>query len=143
MMNPTLRLDIVSAEKQIFSGEVEMVYVTGELGEMGIAPGHAQLLTTLVPGTIRAILPNQQEEIFYISGGMLEIQPYIASVLSDTAVRADDIDEAAAIASKEQAQKILSGKASAIDVAKATAELAAIAAQIRAIQQLKRRAKID
>lgn len=143
MTTPTLRLDIVSAEKQIFSGEVEMVYVTGELGEMGIAPGHAQLLTTLVPGTVRAVLPNKEEEIFYISGGMLEIQPYIASVLSDTAIRADDIDEAAAIASKEQAQKILAGKASAIDVAKATAELAAIAAQIRAIQQLKKRAKID
>lgn len=142
-MTPTLRLDIVSAEKQIFSGEVEMVYVTGELGEMGVAPGHAQLLTTLIPGTVRAVLSNQQEEIFYISGGMLEVQPYIVSVLSDTAIRADDIDEAAATASKEQAEKILSGKAAAIDVAKATAELAAIAAQIRAIQQLKRRAKID
>lgn len=143
MMNPTLRLDIVSAEKQIFSGEVETVYVSGELGEMGIAPGHAQLLTTLIPGTVCAVLPNQQQEVFYISGGMLEVQPYIVSVLSDTAVRADDLDEAAAIASREQAQKILSGKAEAIDVAKATAELAVIAAQIRAIQQLKKRAKID
>ena len=143
MMNPTLRLDIVSAEQQIFSGEVELIYVTGELGEMGIAPGHAQLLTTLVPGTVRAVLPNNHEEIFYISGGLLEIQPYIVSVLADTAARAVDLDEAEALASKEQAQKILSGKAAAIDVAKATAELAAIAAQIRAIQQLKRRAKID
>ena len=143
MITPTLRLDIVSAEKEIFSGEVEMVYVTGELGEMGIAPGHAQLLTTLIPGTVCAVLPNKQQEVFYISGGMLEVQPYIVSVLSDTAIRADDIDEAAAVASKEQAEKVLSGKAEAIDVAKATAELAAIAAQIRAIQQLKRRAKID
>ena len=143
MINPILRLDIVSAEQQIFQGEVQMVYVTGELGEMGIAPGHAQLLTSLVPGTVCAILPGDKEEVFYISGGMLEVQPYVVSVLSDTAIRAHDLDEEAALAAKEHAQKVLSGKACAIDVAKATAELAALAAQIRAIQQLKRRAKID
>ena len=98
----TLRLDIVSAEKQIFSGEVEMIFVTGEMGELGIAPGHSQLLTNLKPGFVRVILPNKNEEVFYISGGMIEIQPYIASVLADTAMRADDIDEAAAVAAKEQ-----------------------------------------
>lgn len=138
----TLRLDIVSAEKQIFSGEVEKVFVTGEMGELGIAPGHSQLLTTLRPGYVRAILPNKSEEVFYISGGMLEIQPYIASVLADTAMRADDIDEASALAAKEQAQKSLAGKMSAIDVAKATVELAEAVAQIRAIQHLKKRARI-
>jgi F-type H+-transporting ATPase subunit epsilon len=137
----TLRLDIVSAEQQIFSGEVEMMFVTGELGELGIAPGHSQLLTTLKPGYVRAILPNKEEEVFYISGGMLEIQPYTASVLADTAMRANDIDEAAALAAKEQAEKALAGKVSAIDFAKATAELAEITAQIRAIQRLKKRAK--
>jgi F-type H+-transporting ATPase subunit epsilon len=138
----TLRLDIVSAEKQIFSGEAVMVFVTGEVGELGIAPGHSQLLTNLRPGHVRAILPNQEEEIFYISGGMLEVQPYIVSVLADTAMRADDIDEAAAVSAREQAEKILSGKASKMDLARATAELAELAAQISTIQKLKKKAKI-
>lgn len=137
----TIRLDIVSAEKQLFSGEAEMVFVTGEMGEMGIAPGHSQLLTILKPGYVRAILPNKEEEVFYISGGMLEVQPYIISVLADAALRAADIDEAAALAAKEQAEKALSGKLSAIDLAKATAELAEIAAQIQVVQRLKKRAK--
>jgi F-type H+-transporting ATPase subunit epsilon len=87
-------------------------------------------------------MPNEQEEVFYISGGMLEVQPYITSVLADTAIRADDIDEAAAIAAKEQAEKTLAGKKSAIDVARATVELAEIAAQIRAIQHLKKHARV-
>lgn len=142
-MNPaTLKLDIVSAEKQIFSGEAEMVFVTGEMGELGIAPGHAQLLTTLRPGFVRAILPNKTEEVFYISSGMLEVQPYNASVLADTAMRADDIDEAAAISAKEQAEKALAGKMSSIDFAKATVELAEAIARIRAVQQIKKHAKI-
>lgn len=141
MIQATLRLDIVSAEKQIFSGEVEMMFVTGEMGELGIAPGHSQLLTTLRPGYVRAMLPGKEEEVFYISGGMLEVQPYIVSVLADTAMRADDIDEAAALSAKEQAEKSLAGKISALDLAKATAELAEITAQIRAVQQLKRRSR--
>src|SRR3990167_11493772 len=115
MPQSTLRLDIVSAEKQIFFGEVEMIFVTGEMGELGIAPGHSQLLTTLRPGYVRAILPSKEEEVFYISGGVLEVQPYITSVLADTAMRADDIDEAAAIMAKQQAEKALAGKESAID----------------------------
>lgn len=137
----TLRLDIVSAEKQIFSGVVAMVFITGEMGELGIAPGHSQLLTTLKPGYVRALMPDQAEEVFYISGGMLEVQPYIVSVLADTAMRASDIDEAAAIAAKEQAEKALAGKISTMDIAKATAELAEITAQIRAIQRLKKQAR--
>lgn len=141
MSTPTLRLDIVSAEKQIFSGEVEMVFVTGEMGELGIAPGHSQLLTMLKPGYVRVLLPNKEEEVFYISSGMLEVQPYIASVLADTAMRAADIDEAAALLAKEQAEKALAGKISAMDISKATAELAEATAQIRAISRLKRRAK--
>src|SRR3990167_697479 len=142
MRTSSLRLDIVSAEKQIFSGEVEMVFVTGELGELGIAPGHSQLLTTLKPGYVRVLSPNKEEEVFYVSGGMLEVQPYVVSVLADVAMRADAIDEVAALAAKEQAEKILAGKISAIDFAKATSELAEITAQVRAIQQLKRRAQI-
>lgn len=133
----TLHLDIVSAEKQIFSGKVSMVFVTGEMGELGIAPGHSQLLTNLRSGYVRAILLNQEEDVFYISGGMLEVQPYHVSVLADSAIRANDIDEAAALVAKEQAEKALAGKAAAIDIAKATAELAEITAQIQAIQRLK------
>jgi F-type H+-transporting ATPase subunit epsilon len=142
MTQSTLRLDIVSAEKQIFSGEAVMVFVSGEMGELGLAPGHSQLLTNLRPGSVRAILPNKEEEVFYISGGMLEVQPYIVSVLADTAMRADDIDEAAALVAREQAEKDLAGKASKLDLAKATAELAELSAQINAIQKLKKRAKI-
>lgn len=142
MTSDTIRLDIVSAEKQIFSGEVEMIFVTGEMGELGIAPGHSQLLTTLRPGFVRVVLPNKNEEVFYISGGMIEVQPYIASVLADTAMRADDIDEAAAVSAKEQAEKALAGKASAIDIAKATVELAEAVAQIRALQHLKKKVRL-
>lgn len=142
MNSATLRIEIVSAEKQIFSGEATMVFVTGEMGELGLAPGHSQLLTTLRPGNIRVILPSKEEDIFYVSGGMLEVQPYVVSVLADTAIRANDIDEAAAISAKEQVEKALAGKKSAMDVAKATAELAEITAQIRAIQHLKKKAKI-
>jgi F-type H+-transporting ATPase subunit epsilon len=144
MSNPVLRLDRVSAEKEIFSGDVEQLFVTGEMGELGITPGHSQLLTTLRPGYVRAVLPGKnddEEQVFYISGGMLEVQPYIVTVLADDAKRADDIDEAAALAAKEQAEKALAGKMSAIDMAKATTEIAEITAQIRAINQLKKRAK--
>jgi len=137
----TLRLDIVSAEQAIFSGEAEMVFITGELGELGIAPGHAPLLTSLKPGNVRAILPNKEEEVFYVNGGMLEVQPFIVSVLADTVMRARDIDESAAIAAKEQAEKKLSEKISEIDFAKASADLAEAIAQIRAIQKLKKRVK--
>lgn len=140
MRENTLRLDIVSAEQKIFSGDVSMVFVTGELGELGIAPGHSQLLTTLRPGQVRAIT-SKGEDIYYISGGMLEVQPNIVSVLADTAMRAEDIDEAAALTAKEQAEKALAGKLSAMDLARATAELAEISAQIQAIQRLKKRAR--
>ncbi|MES2217598.1 MAG: F0F1 ATP synthase subunit epsilon [Pseudomonadota bacterium] len=140
-MSPTLRLDIVSAERAIFSGEVEMVFATGLLGELGIAPGHAPLLTELKPGNIRAQLSKDAEEIFYISGGMLEVQPFVVTVLADTAARAADIDEAAAIAAKEKAEQAIANKSTEIDFARANIELAEAIAQIRAIQALKKRAK--
>ncbi len=142
MTTPTLRIEIVSAEKQIFSGEGRMVFVTGEMGELGIAPGHSQLLTSLRAGHVRVILKNDEEEVFYISGGMLEVQPYVVSVLADTAMRAADIDEASAIAAKEQAEKSLAGKVAKLDVARATAELAELTAQINAVHQLKKRAGV-
>lgn len=141
MTNVTLRLDIASAEEAIFSGEAQMVYVTGELGELGIAPGHSPLLTQLKPGNIRVTLANQVEEMFYISGGMLEVQPYIVTVLADTALRAHDIDEAAALAAKEKAEKLLAEQSSELDLAKATAELAEALAQIRTVQRLRKQAK--
>jgi len=141
MTSVTLRLDIVSAEKEIFSGEVEIIHATGELGEMGITPGHSPLLTSLQPGHIYAVLPNKEEEVFYVSGGMLEVQPFVVSVLADTAARAEDLDEAQALAAKEQAQKLLMEKSTEVDFTKAALELAEAAAQIRAIQRLKKRAK--
>jgi F-type H+-transporting ATPase subunit epsilon len=141
MTSVTLRLDIVSAEKAIFSGQAQMVFVTGEMGELGIAPGHTPLLTSLKPGNVRAALADGEEEIFYISSGMLEVQPYVVTVLADTVLRAHDIDEAAALEAKARAEKILEEKATEVDFAKASAELAEAIAQIRAIQRLKKRLK--
>ncbi len=141
METATLRLDIVSAEQAIFSGEVAMVFATGELGELGISPGHAPLITALKAGNIRAILANQEEEVFYVKGGMLEVQPFVVTILADTVIRALDIDEAAALEAKEHAEKMLTEKVSQIDFAKATAELAEAIAQIRAVQKLKKRGK--
>jgi F-type H+-transporting ATPase subunit epsilon len=136
--NTVLRLDIVSAERAIFSGEVEMVFASGALGELGIAPGHAPLLTSLKPGNIRALLPNKAEEVFFVSSGMLEVQPFIVTVLADTALRAADIDEAAALAAKEKAEHELANKTSNIDFARASAELAEALARLRAIKALRR-----
>ncbi len=137
-MTATLRLDIVSAEKEIFSGEVAMVFATGDLGELGIAPGHTPLVTSLKPGNIRALLLNQEEEIFYVKGGMLEVQPFIVTVLADTVVRAKDIDEAAALEAKAKAEQVLSEKGTEVDFARASSELAEAIAQIRAVQKLKK-----
>ena len=100
----TIHCDIVSAEASIFSGEVAMVFATGELGELGIAPRHAPLLTRLSPGQVRVQLPDGEEEFYYVSGGMLEIQPHVVTVLADTAARAHDLDEAAAAQAKEEAE---------------------------------------
>ena len=141
MTDVTLRLDIVSAEQEIFSGQAKMVFVTGIAGELGIAPGHAPLLTALKAGNIRATLPNDEEVIFYVSSGMLEVQPYVVTILADTVVRAADIDEAAAIEAKERAEKMLAEKVSEIDFAKANVELAEAVAQIQAARKLKKQLK--
>jgi F-type H+-transporting ATPase subunit epsilon len=142
MTNNTLALEIVSAEKEIFSGIATMIFVTGAEGELGIAPGHSQLLTRLKPGLVRAVLPDHSEEVIFISGGMFEVQPHRVMILADTAERAKNIDEAKAIAAKEHAEKVLAGKSSAIDIARASAELAAAAAQIHAIQRYKKITKL-
>jgi F-type H+-transporting ATPase subunit epsilon len=141
MMTATLRLDIVSAEQAIFSGEAEMVLVSGQMGDLGIAPGHSPLITVIKPGEITAILPGKTEEVFYVKGGMLEVQPYIVTVLADTIIRAHDIDEAAALQAKAQAEQKLAEKISEVDFARASAELAEALAQIRAIQKLRKRVK--
>ncbi|ASQ44622.1 F0F1 ATP synthase subunit epsilon [Legionella clemsonensis] len=137
----TTHLDIVSAEQEIFSGVVEMVVATGELGEIGIVPGHAPLLTLLKPGEIRVTLPGGAQEVYYVSGGMLEVQPYYVTVLADAVERAEEIDEAAALAAKARAEEAIASKGADLDYSKAAAELARAVAQIRAIQKIRKHVK--
>lgn len=137
----TTYLDIVSAEKQIFSGIVEQVVVTGELGELGIVPGHAPLFTVLKPGEVRITLPEGKEEYFYVSGGMLEVQPYKVTVLADTVERADSIDEATAIAAMQRAEEAIANRNADIDYSVATSELAMATAKIRLLRKLKKNLK--
>ncbi|MEN9917234.1 MAG: synthase epsilon chain [Pseudomonadota bacterium] len=134
-----MQIEIVSAEKAIFSGEATHIVVTGLLGELGIYPGHTQLLTALKPGPVRIVKPNAEDEILYISGGILEVQPQLVSILADTAIRASDLDEMAALEAKEHAERILNDKQADIDYAKATAELAQAVAQLQAISKLKKK----
>ncbi len=138
MAQETMQLDIVSAESEIFSGKVKALIATGSAGELGIYPGHTALLTSLKPGQIRAILENDEEEIFYMSGGMLEVQPEVVTVLADTAVRAADLDEAAALAAKEEAEKTITEHKAGVEYSRALSELAEAAAQLRAIEMLRR-----
>lgn len=137
----TAHLDIVSAEREIFSGIVEMVVATGELGEIGIKPGHAPLLTLLKPGEIRVTHPGGTEDVYYVSGGMLEVQPYYVTVLADAVERADNLDEAAALAAKQRAEEAIANKGADLDFTLATAELARAVAQIRAIQKIRKTIK--
>lgn len=139
-MAMTVHVDIVSAEREIFSGPAEMVFAPAVLGEVGIAPGHTPFLTRLGPGEVRLKLPENKESAFYISGGMLEVQPRTVTILSDTAERAEDLDEAAVLKAKEAAERTLSDGDAAIDYAKARAELAETIAQLQTIQRLRRRA---
>lgn len=136
-----ITLDIVSAEAAIFHGEVTFISVTGAMGELGIHPGHSPLLTVLKPGQIRAVLKDGKEEVFYMSGGMLEIQPNMVSILADTALRANDLDEAAIKAAKAKAEKILQQKTEGIEYSAALSELAESAAQLRAISLLRDKLK--
>jgi len=136
-MAMTIHVDIVSAEEQIFSGPAEMVYAPAVMGELGIAPRHTPLISPLKPGEVRLDVGCGKEEFFFISGGILEVQPHVVTVLSDTAIRADDLNEAAAIEAKKRAEAALSDQQSDIEIAKARAEIAAAAAQIAAIQKLK------
>src|SRR5262245_8442418 len=137
-MAASFHVDIVSAEGEIFSGEASMVFAPAIMGELGIAPRHAPLLTTLRPGEVRVQTPAGEEQFFYVSGGALEIQPHLVTVLADTAVRARDLDEAAALQAKQRAEEALRDRTDSIDVAKAQAELAAAAAQLKAIEKLRK-----
>ena len=135
----TIQVEIVSAEEQIFSGEAEMVYAPAVMGEVGIAPRHTPLISPLKPGEVRLDMGGGKEEFFFISGGILEVQPHMVTVLSDTAIRADDLDEAAALEAQKRAENALADQQSDLDVAKAKAELAAAAAQIAAIKKWRRK----
>lgn len=140
-MASTIHCDIVSAEAEIFSGDATMVVVSGEEGELGIAPRHAPLLTRLKPGQVRVMLPEGGEEFYYISGGMLEVQPHVVTVLSDTAARASDLDEAAALKAKEEAERALSDRQADMEVAEAQAQLAEAMAQLAALERLRKSLK--
>ncbi|MDP6198004.1 MAG: F0F1 ATP synthase subunit epsilon [Porticoccaceae bacterium] len=138
-MATTVHCDIVSADEALFSGLVEMVVATGSLGELGVTPGHAPLLSDLRPGPVRLIKEDGEEEIYYLSGGYLEVQPNSVSILADTAVRADDIDEAAAAQAVKEAEAALSNQAGEIEYSKAAAILAESTAQLLTVQKLRKK----
>jgi len=136
----TVHVDIVSAEEQIFSGLAEFVALPGEAGELGILPGHMPLMTRIKPGAVRVKVPNQaEEELVFVAGGILEVQPGLVTVLADTAIRGKDLDEAKALEAKRKAEEALSNQSAQLDYAKAQAELTEAIAQIAAIQKLRKR----
>lgn len=133
----TIHVDIVSAEGEIHSGEAAMVFAPAKMGEIGIAPRHAPLLTALKPGEVRVQDAEGNEHFFYITGGMLEVQPYLVTVLADTALRGDQLDEAAALAAQQEAEEALKGVSEETDLARAQQELEEARARYRAAQKLK------
>ena len=137
-MATTIQVDIVSAEGEIFSGPATMVFAPAVMGEIGIAPRHAPLLTTLKPGEVRVQTPDGVEQFFYVGGGALEVQPHLVTVLADTALRAHDLDEAAAMQAKQRAEEALRDRGDKIDTAKAQAELASAVAQLKALEKLRK-----
>jgi len=138
-MTMTIHVDIVSAEREIFSGLAEMVFAPAELGEVGISPRHAPLITKLNPGEVRVKVNNNESYPFYISGGLLEVQPHLVTILADTAIRAKDIDEAAALEAKAKAEEALADKSGKIDYATAQAQLAQAVMQLRTLDRLRKR----
>ncbi|WP_136247233.1 F0F1 ATP synthase subunit epsilon [Halomonas borealis] len=138
-MTKTFKCEIVSAAASIFSGEAEQIVAAGREGDLGVLAGHTPLLTELAPGPVRIVRGGGEEDHFYVSGGFLEVQPEVVTVLADTAVRADDLDEAAAEEARQQALKAMQDKSAELDYSRATAELAEAAAQLRTIQQLRRK----
>lgn len=138
-MAMTVHCDIVSAEESIFSGLVEMLIAAGSEGDIGVAYGHAPLLTALKPGPVRVIKQGGEEEIFYLSGGYLEVQPSVVIVLADTAMRADDLDEAKAAQAVKEAEAALANQSADLDYSLAATQLAEAAAQLRTVQAIKKK----
>ncbi|MFA5493612.1 MAG: F0F1 ATP synthase subunit epsilon [Porticoccaceae bacterium] len=140
-MAMTFHCNIVSTEESLFSGLVELLVATGSLGELGINYGHAPLLTDLKPGPVRIVKQNGEEELYYLSGGYLEVQPHVTTILADTALRADDIDEAAALEAKKEAEQVMFNQSGEFDFSRAASQLAEAAAQLRTIEELRRKAR--
>ncbi len=138
-MAMTIHCDIVSAEKEIFSGRVTMISVTGSIGELGIMPGHAPLLTGIRPGPVRLQLDDGEEQVFFASGGFLEVQPGVVTILADTAERAEDIDEAAAVEAQQAAERLLQEQTADVEFSVVAAQLAEALAQHRTLAELKKR----
>ena len=136
----SVHVDVVSAEESIFSGLAEFVVLPGEVGELGILPGHMPLMTRIKPGAVRLKLLNQeQEELIFVAGGILEVQPGLVTVLADTAIRGRDLDEAKAMDAKKRAEELMANRSAELDYARAQAELAEAVAQLAAIQKLRKK----
>jgi F-type H+-transporting ATPase subunit epsilon len=137
-MTNTIHVDVVSAEESIFSGEAEFVVLPGEVGELGIYPRHTPLITRIKPGSVRIKVPGQaEEELVFVAGGVLEVQPGVITVLADTAIRGHDLDEAKALDAQQRAREAMQNRGSQMDYAKAVAELAEASAQLAAIRKLR------
>lgn len=139
-MSMTIHCDIVSAEEEIFSGLIEMLVATGDLGELGVTYGHAPLLTSLNPGPVRIVTQNGEEQVYYVSGGFLEVQPGVVSILADTALRATDVDEAAAEEARKDAEQALANQTGDFDYGRASSQLAEAAAQLATLRKMRNRA---
>ena len=135
----TVHLDVVSAEQEIFSGRVESLQVSGEAGDLGIMPGHAPLLTSIKPGMVRLVKQNGEEEVIFLSGGILEVQPSMVNILADVAVRAGDLDEAAAVEAKRLAEENINTSSSDMDYAEAAKQLANAVAQLRVLEMVRKK----
>ncbi len=138
-MSMTMHVNIVSAEKEIYSGTVTQVFAPAEMGEVGVMPRHAPMLSTLKAGIVRVLPQDGEEQTFYVSGGILEIQPHVVTILSDTALRAADIDESAALEAKARSEATMNEKASDMDYAKAKSELIEAVAQIEALKKIRKK----
>ena len=138
-MAHTIKCKIVSAEKALYEGEVQMVIASGELGDLGITPGHTPLITSLKPGPVRLVFEGNEDDLFFVSGGFLEVIPSQVTVLADTAERAENLDEAAALQAQEEAKRLLDEQNSEFDYSRAAVEMAEAVARLRVIEQLRRR----
>ena len=140
-MTKTIRCDIVSAHEEIFSGDVAMVFATGIAGELGISPRHAPLITQLKPGPVRVQDPAGEEQFYFVSGGIIEVQPHVVTVLADTVMRGEDLDQAAAEAAKAEAERELADRTGDMEIAEAQAKLAEAVAQLQAMERLRKSLK--